>query len=407
MNLVNNELCREILSKSNFGFILFDTNFKLLAINPFIEKISAYTIEELQKNDFFEIFFPAHSYRISIEEQIKNKAKYPITELEIKFQTKDKKILYTQVAINEINIKDKTYILLSLSDLTLRYAYEQVIESSYDNIVQKTLGFDEALKKIEEQRAILHNYKIKMTKELIIAKSIQKAITPQSSPTYETHDIHGKSISSGEIGGDYYDYFKLHEESLGILIADVSGHGVPSALITTMLKAHFENFSKNELNPSNVLFHVNNALTSVFMDSGFYLTAIYAVLNMEKNEMVICNAGHCNYIVYSHKNNEVHLRGEEKNGSIIGVFEDAEFESEKLNLDPEDIVLFYTDGIIEARNNKGDFFGNKLLEKRLLEMKHASAKDIVEKVFMDTDNFYNNTSPNDDRTIIAIRSLHV
>jgi hypothetical protein len=255
------------------------------------------------------------------------------------------------------------------------------------------------MKKIGEQNTILEDYKEKMTRELAIAKGVQKAIIPREFPRHSGFDLFGLAIPTDELGGDYFDWFQVDDDRFGMLIADVSGHGVPSSLITTMVKSSFDYHTKKHPDPATVLTEVNRDLTAIIADTGFYLTALYGVLNPATREFRVAVAGHDSALCLEAGN--LRRLGGGGEGTILGVFPEAVYTSRTYFLAPGARVLAYTDGITEARSPSGEFFGTGRLESFLASQGNTPAQNLVEALVEVTNRFFDTAVPNDDRTLWA------
>jgi len=207
------------------------------------------------------------------------------------------------------------------------------------------------------------------------------------------------AIPTDELGGDYFDWFQVDEDRLGLLIADVSGHGVPSSLITTMVKSSFEYHTKRHPDPATVLAEVNGDLTAIIADTGFYLTALYGVLHLPTREFRVALAGHDS--AYCLSQGRLRRLGGDGEGTILGVFPEAKYSSTVYHLEVGSKVLACTDGIVEARSSSGEFYGPERLEAFLLTQTGKTSQQTVEALVAQTDAFFGTTVPNDDRTLLV------
>ena len=189
--------------------------------------------------------------------------------------------------------------------------------------------------------------------ELETARQIQSFILP-----HKTVDIKGIYLAAhyvpmASVAGDFYDFIKVDEKRLGILIADVSGHGVPASLISSMVKIAFSSQLPHAYNPAQVLSGINQILCGK-LESDF-VTAGYLFIDTEKQTATYAGAGHPPLLLWRGSEQKINeFRGK---GIILGQFEDARYQNIELNLESGDRFLLYTDGIIEATNTSGDCFG--------------------------------------------------
>jgi serine phosphatase RsbU (regulator of sigma subunit) len=245
-----------------------------------------------------------------------------------------------------------------------------------------------------------------MNRELEIATSIQHAIIPGEFPVNEKIEIWGASIPSEKLGGDYFDIFHLDQNVYGILIADVAGHGVAASLLTTMLKAYFENYTKYYREPENVFSRVNSSLSSILGDSGFFFTALYCILDFNTMTITSCTAGHEPAVCFHPEHKEPMQIGAKAKALVLGVFPEAVYSSVTFQLIPGCKILFYTDGITEARGETGDYFGYRRLVDFLGNYFKTNplngARECIIDLFSEIDRFYGQNTPNDDRTAVLI-----
>ena len=194
---------------------------------------------------------------------------------------------------------------------------------------------------------------ITIANELETARQIQSFILPR-----KTVDINGIYLAAhyvpmASVAGDFYDFIKLDEKRLGILVADVSGHGVPASLISSMVKIAFSSQLPHAYDPAQVLCGINQILCGK-LDSDF-VTAGYLFIDTENRTATYAGAGHPPLLLW--RGSEQKLYEYRTKGIILGQFEDARYQNIELNLKSSDRFLLYTDGIIEATNAAGDLFG--------------------------------------------------
>lgn len=408
METFNSQQLANLLSKSPLGHIVLDDQLRILYVNESCIKITGYNREDLLLEGFFLNFVKNHDYITRIKDKAKSAFTEIFDDLDVNLQRGDGEKRSYHLSGFPWEESGKTYACLMLQDITDKKAYEKVIESSFDNFVDITLKLDEAMRTIQEQKAQLEEYQVKMKRELQIATGVQRAIIPKIFPKIPGFDMYGTSIPSEELGGDYFDYFLLDNENkkIGILIADVSGHGVPSSLITTMVKAYFEYYTKRYTEPDQVLQHVNRDIAAIIMDTGFYLTAFYAVLDLENLTIKVASAGHDSAICSVQGEEKTYrFGGEGADGTILGIFQDAEYQSIEYPIKRGSKVIIYTDGITEARADSGEFFGSERLENFIASCHGLSSRETGEKLIETVDAFYGTNKPNDDRTFVVFDVL--
>lgn len=192
---------------------------------------------------------------------------------------------------------------------------------------------------LDERYTQLHN-------ELVIATELQKSFLPQTVPAYDNIELEVLYKPSSFIGGDFYDFLQIDATRLGILICDVKGHGVASAMITATIKFQLNSLQDMYLHPEQLLEQLNNGLEHFFSHTSndFFVTACYGVLDLEQRTFTYSNAGH-GYPCHCRKDGITML--ENQKGLPLGILADVEYDCQQVQLAPEESLFLYTDGIFE------------------------------------------------------------
>lgn len=215
----------------------------------------------------------------------------------------------------------------------------------------------------EERLAALHE-------ELEIARAIQSSTLPRDVPQPPGLTIAARYVPMSAVAGDFYDFIVDGQKHLGILIADVSGHGVPAALIASMLKVAFAGQTQYARDPARVLTGLNLALYGKFEEH--YVTAAYVFVDLENKLLRYAGAGHPPIILASRAANTV--RRIEENGTILGLIPDAPYAATEIPLHPQDRFLLYTDGAFEAMSENQEEYGKVRIEQFLKSHENLSAE---------------------------------
>lgn len=208
-----------------------------------------------------------------------------------------------------------------------------------------------------------------INKELEIARRIQSSTLPQSVPTLAGLDIAARYVPMSAVAGDFYDFLWVDEKRLGILIADVTGHGVPAALIASMLKVAFAGQAQHAEDPALVLAGLNRALCGKFEEH--FVTAAYLYVDLENGLMRYSAAGHPPLMLAPH--GAAQVREIEENGLMLGLFPEAEYSSVEIKIGRGDRCLLYTDGVFEASNAAREEFGKSRCREFLETQRELSA----------------------------------
>jgi sigma-B regulation protein RsbU (phosphoserine phosphatase) len=206
--------------------------------------------------------------------------------------------------------------------------------------------------------------------ELETARKIQLSILPGKMPKTNGLDLAARYIPMTEVAGDFYDFIVVDDNHLGALVADVSGHGMPAALISSMLKIALAAQASSAADPAKVLFGLNQALCGKF--EGHFVTAAYVYIDMENHLLHYAGAGHPPLITKNHATSTVNETVE--NGLFLGAFPFATYTSVTIPFNKGDWCLLYTDGIPETANAKEEEFGTDGI-KRFLEHDHSPNAD--------------------------------
>jgi phosphoserine phosphatase RsbU/P len=222
-----------------------------------------------------------------------------------------------------------------------------------------------------------------INKELQIANQIQSSILPREVPRLAGLEIVARYLPMSAVAGDFYDFLVVDERRIGILVADVTGHGVPAALIASMLKVAFAGQTAHAEDPARVLAGLNRALCGKFEEH--FVTAAYVFIDLNKFVLRYAGAGHPPMLLAPRTNahgRESESREVEANGLMLGLFPEAMYSSVEIPLDPGDRVLLFTDGILEAMNSAREEFGKSRLKKFLADSS-SSASHLADALLLE------------------------
>jgi len=219
---------------------------------------------------------------------------------------------------------------------------------------------------LREMREQLARQLFSINNELEMARQIQLSILPHEIPKIPGLEIAVRYIPMSSVAGDFYDFVVVDEKHIGILIADVTGHGLPAALIASMLQSALCAQAVHASDPGRVLAGLNHALCGKF-DHNF-VTAAYAYIDMEERTLTYAAAGHPPMLICRNSNGKVEEILE--NGLFLGMFPEAAFASVKTPFASGDRVVLYTDGILEAPSSSEEEFGAERLSQ-FMETKHS------------------------------------
>lgn len=243
----------------------------------------------------------------------------------------------------------------------------------------------------------------RLARELSIAREVQQKLLPQTIPALEGVSIAASSVSAQEVGGDYYDFVKLDDNRLGIIIGDVSGKGTSAAFYMAEMQGVFHSVSRLAPDPCDFLSHANMALAHS-LDRNVFISVVYGILDVEAEEFTVARAGHCPVAsVGQHRKGE-YLRSQ---GLGLGLdrtnlFRDS-LNEERIRLEPGDVFALYTDGVVESRDESGEEYGYERLMQSLQKHRHEDAPAIHDAVLQDLGQFLNHGEYDDDMTLVIIK----
>ena len=241
-----------------------------------------------------------------------------------------------------------------------------------------------------------------LNRELEMARQIQLSILPRESPGITGLEITPRYLPMSSVAGDFYDFIAVDNKHLGVLVADVSGHGLPAALIASMLQVALTAQVGHAADPGRVLSGLNQSLCGKFQQN--FVTAAYLFIDLEERAIHYAGAGHPPLIMWS----ETSAATQEfcENGLFLGQFPEAEYSAVKIPAGSGDCCLLYTDGVLEARNPAAEQFGRDRLHAFLKSNASLPGAPLADKLL---DTLWNwshlgiGESQSDDITLLVLR----
>lgn len=258
-------------------------------------------------------------------------------------------------------------------------------------------------KKMIEKQMEITNKTARINTELDLAYNIQKGMLPSKFPAFPEHDeidIYAMSIPAKEVGGDFYDMFLVDDTHLAICMADVSGKGVPSALFMMVSKILIKVITDEGGKVNEVITRVNNII-SKGNTLGLFITAWFGILDLKTGVVEFVNAGHNAPLVYSNKRQSFEYLKTKANFVIAGM-EEIQYEKAEIRLEPGDKIFLYTDGIVEATNEKNKLYGEDRLKQFLDANRDLDVTNTINSLKRDIDQFAKNVEQFDDITMLEL-----
>jgi len=240
--------------------------------------------------------------------------------------------------------------------------------------------------------------------ELKLAWNIQKGFLPSKFPDLPNFDIYGDCEPAREIGGDYFDVFKIDETHYGFVIGDVSGKGVPAAIFMSGCRTLFRTLAGDGAYPNEVLRQMNKRLVNLDESASMFITIFYGILDISSGRFIYASAGHNLPFVRLVRDGEVVVEELKSAKSLMaGIMENIDYSAELITLQPGDMMVMYTDGITEAIDTKEEPFGEERLGKLIESVDTCSANDFVRQVLDECSAFQQGMPQFDDMTMLVVR----
>ena len=302
-------------------------------------------------------------------------------------------LLLKNVVVRGIDETNATLKLITQGDLEQRVTVRDSVEFvSLSSGINATVA---ALKNAIAEEAG------RIDRDLSTARSIQESALPQTFPPFpevEDFDIFASMTPAREVGGDFYDFFLLDDHTLGFLVADVSGKGIPASLFMMAAKTELANYMGSDMDLAEAIQTANWHLCQG-NEAGMFVTVWAATLDYKTGELTYVNAGH-NPPLLRHNGKWDWLM--ERGGLFLGTFDMAKYRSNKLMLSPGDQLLLYTDGVTEAFNVKDEQYGGQRLEEFLMKHTDLHPHEITDALKGDIQAWADGAEQSDDITILAL-----
>lgn len=281
-----------------------------------------------------------------------------------------------EIGLSLIDSKEETLVLSTIVDITTRKATEAAIRQA-----QVSLAIAQS--------------------EIKIAQRIQASLSP-SAPIKSNHfEVTGYCLPADQVGGDYFDYFYRNEDHLDMIIADVSGHSIGPALFMVETRSAIRTQASGSATPAETLKVLNNFLFEDLDKSDYFITLFYLQYDSTSQQLSFANAGHPPPLLLSPFQTE--CRQLDAEGLILGVNKNVVFEERTTTLSSGDLILLYTDGLTEAENTDGEFFGLERVSDILVQHAQQSPQVIIEVLLDQLKQFCRCESFNDDITLMVFK----
>jgi phosphoserine phosphatase RsbU/P len=307
------------------------------------------------------------------------------------------------VRANELSLSEIVAPIIANHRIIGAFNLESQTLDAYKAADLEVLTFFASTVAISIEKALLHQERLekrRLDSELAVARQVQRSLLPDRDPDIPGFDISGITVPCEEVSGDYYDFIPFPNHQLGIALADVSGKGVPAALIMASFRASLRAQVRNDFALRDIMRKVNYLLWES-IQSYQYVTGIYGVLDPHSRRLSFADAGHNPMII-------LHDDGTYEEAScgntVLGIFEDRDYSECFRVLKPGDVVALYTDGVTEA-NREGVEFGIPGIVATLRKLRRLPARDIARGLYADVKDYSGQSVLDDDLTVVIIKAL--
>ncbi len=278
-------------------------------------------------------------------------------------------------------------------------AFDFVVKPVDFNDLRVTI--DRTLKNLMSWREAVdaRNRLVSIENELGVAKSMQQSILPTSFINEPSHRLYANMVAAREIGGDFYDFYKLDDGRIGLAIADVSGKGVPAALFMMVSRTLLKSAAAERSDPAEVVRIVNNILCAD-NDSMMFVTMIYAIYDPNSKVLSYCNGGH-NPMMIVHRDGRNSVV-DPHDGVALGIASDYNYTSHSMELQDGDTLVFYTDGVNEAEDKDETLFGMERFGEVFAHGGFSDAKAATKAIFDSVHAFVGDFPQSDDITCLTL-----
>jgi serine phosphatase RsbU (regulator of sigma subunit) len=279
------------------------------------------------------------------------------------------------------------------------------LNTGADDFLQKPVNQKEVIARVQSllrlksTHDLLYKKNMIIQKEMEAAKKVQQFIIPDNFSFIKYPRITGRYFPMEDIGGDFFDCYQLPDGNIGILIADVTGHGIPAALIVTMTKMIFSIYAPQYKSTSELLLKINNEIKKMLLDNQ-YITAFYLIYDKKKGIIRYTNAGHSRPLLFRKNKNSICTL--DTAGFFIGILNDPQYEEKASRIEDGDRILLFTDGVTESKNLNKEEFGEMSLAKIIMNYKESSGSKFCDIINTSVRDFRGEIPQSDDISFLNI-----
>ena len=296
---------------------------------------------------------------------------------------------------NDIIDGGKTGKLFEMKDIYKTNDEIEVLAQSFDDLTKKIVQYIKDITQITKEKE-------RIGTELELARKIQADMLPNIYPAFPDRpefDIYASMRPAKEVGGDFYDFYLIDKDHLGMVIADVSGKGVPAALFMMMSRILIKNYAMMGYSPAQVLEQTNNSICMNNKEDMF-VTVWYGVLEISTGKITAANAGH-EFPIIKKQGGKYELL-QDKHGFVIGGMEGMKYTEYEIQLDSGEMLFLYTDGVPEATDGENNMYGTDRLLEAMNSKEHTDPLELLGSITDNVDQFVGEADRFDDMTMLAV-----
>ena len=309
--------------------------------------------------------------------------------------------LSVPLLISPLKVKEKVIGLINLADKPARRAYDAgdlKLLSAISSEAALSIYSSILIRELKENERI--------QKEMEIAETVQRNLLPREAPDIPGLELAGRCVPAKKVGGDYFDFFPDAEGRVGILVADVSGHSIGSGIMMAITRGLLQSEAVQSKRPGRLLRDVNRILFNDLLSSELFITMAYFLYSPDRRGLSYVNGGHNPPVLLRAGSDEPELL--DADGMAIGLLPDVEFEEKDRELSPGDLLVVYTDGLVEAEDPQGRPFGMERLLGHLQRARHKPAQEILDGLLQAAWEHIGGEDPQgaqqDDLTLVVLKA---
>ncbi len=396
-----------IADKAHVGVLVFDAGKKVVYCNDKMESHTGYAKEDILSTRFFELVLEDEKYIDLARNRLDSLARRSFDDLELPVVKKGGESAVLHVTGSAFDESGETYSLLIVSDITRKREYDKVLEAVYDGLMQSTIDLDAELKRALDQKRLLEDYKeaaeqilVEHENEIASAVDIQRRLLPPVLPKIRNAEIEVLYEPVRKVGGDYYDVIPLSEGRTGIVISDVTGIGIPAAFVMIMIRCIVRLCASSGSDVDALLSMVNKGVIGE-IDVEHFATMSILVYDPVNCEISYSNAGHNPLLVYRKETGR--FESVDTEGLPIGVVDSAGYARSRFSVSKGDIIALFTNGVIQAVNNKNQLYTLDRLLKCIEANASSGLKETMTRINRDIRSFTGDARQHSDKTMVLLR----